>query len=70
MIAEELIGFHKLDDFETRRSLSEKVQEACRKCLRGDARNTCRGFSATGSSVKGFSCACLVILCTKALLAA
>ena len=68
--AEELTGFHKLEDLETRRCLAEKVQEACRKCLRGDARNDCRGLPAIGSSVKRFSCACLVVLCTGELLAA
>ena len=51
VMAEELMGFHKLGDLETRRSLPDKVQEVCRKCLRGDARSTCREYSAIGSWV-------------------
>lgn len=34
--AEEFTGFHKLWDLEARRSLPEKIKEACRKALRGD----------------------------------
>ena len=71
-IAEELTGFHKLEgwDLEVRRSLPDKVQDACRKTLRGAIWTGCRRVEATGSSTERPTCVVLVAACREELIVA
>lgn len=69
-MAEELTGFPKLWDLEDCRSLPEKVQEACRKTLRGSFGTDFRGVPSTASSVERRPCVLFVVVCVYALLTA